>query len=96
LAAGLSDADPIRSRRGTGASRQNAAIAQFAKRVAETRAVLTDAVFDSLRSAGLDDGLMIEIVANTVHNILANHVNHIADTDIDFPKVDATLAEKAA
>ena len=40
-------------------------------------------------------GLMIEIVAN-VHNVLTNHVSHSADTDIDFPRVDATLAEGAA
>ncbi|WP_251359142.1 carboxymuconolactone decarboxylase family protein [Kangiella sp. TOML190] len=42
-----------------------------------------------LRDAGLSDGIIIEIFANTVLNIFTNYFNHLAETEIDFPEVSA-------
>ena len=39
------------------------------------------------KAAGLDDGLIVEIIANLVHNTLTNYTNHVAQTEIDFPVV---------
>jgi len=39
------------------------------------------------RRAGLDDGLILEVIANIALNTLTNYTNHIADTTVDFPVV---------
>ena len=36
-----------------------------------------------------------EIVANVVANILTNYINHVADTEIDFPKVELASPQAA-
>jgi hypothetical protein len=49
----------------------------------------------AVRAAGHDDGAIAEIVANVVANIFTNYVNHVAQTEIDFPKVDLATARAA-
>lgn len=39
------------------------------------------------RRAGLDDGLILEVIANVALNTLTNYTNNIADTTVDFPVV---------
>ena len=39
------------------------------------------------RQAGLDDGLMVEIVAHVALNLMTHYLNKLAGTDIDFPLV---------
>ena len=40
-----------------------------------------------VRRDGLDDGLIVEIIANVALNVLTNYLNKIAETEIDFPVV---------
>lgn len=54
---------------------------------------MTDADVASARSAGLDDARLIEVIANVALNVLTNFTNNVADTDIDFPKVDVALSD---
>jgi uncharacterized peroxidase-related enzyme len=68
--------------------RINAAL-QFARRVAETRGMVSDADIATLRAADFDEASVIEIVVNVALNVLTNYVNNVAQTDIDFPKVSA-------
>ena len=56
-------------------------------KIVKQRGVLSDDDLKSAAAAGLDDGLVIEIVANVALNTLTNYTNHIAGTDIDFPVV---------
>ena len=35
---------------------------------------------------------MIEIVAHVALNVLTNYINNVAQTDVDFPAVQARLA----
>jgi uncharacterized peroxidase-related enzyme len=72
-------------------ARSNAAL-HFARRVAETRGRVTDIDVAALRSAGFDEAGIIEIVASVALNVLTNYVNNVAQTDIDFPVVNAKLA----
>jgi alkylhydroperoxidase family enzyme len=46
----------------------------------------------ALRLAGFDEASIIEIVANVAVNVLTNYINNVAQTDIDFPVVNAKLA----
>jgi uncharacterized peroxidase-related enzyme len=66
----------------------------FARAVVAKRGFVSDADLSAVRAAGHDDQAIVEIIANVVANIFTNYVNHIAQTDIDFPKVD-TGAYKA-
>ncbi len=68
------------------------AILTFANAVVEKRGFVDDADIKAARDANLDDGEIVETTVNVVANILTNYVNHIAQTDIDFPVVHAQAA----
>ena len=44
--------------------------------------------FGFVRAAGYDDVGLIEIVLNVALNVLTNYINNVAQTDVDFPKVE--------
>jgi uncharacterized peroxidase-related enzyme len=67
----------------------------FAKKLVEKRGFVDDEDMAAVRAAGHDDGAIAEIVANVVANIFTNYVNHVAQTEIDFPKVDLATARAA-
>jgi uncharacterized peroxidase-related enzyme len=93
--AGLS-ADAIRkAREGKGEGAIDNAVAVFARRVVETRGQVTDADLAAARSAGLDDAHIVEVIAGVAINVFTNYTNNVAQTDIDFPKVDAALRAAA-
>jgi uncharacterized peroxidase-related enzyme len=77
--------------RGRSADPKTQAVLTFAKTVVEKRGLVSD---DDLKAAGvaLNEGEIIETIANVVANILTNYVNHIAQTEIDFPAVRAKAA----
>ena len=68
------------------------AILKLANAVVEKRGLLGDADLAAARAANLNDGEIVETTVNVVANILTNYVNHIAQTDIDFPVVQAQAA----
>jgi alkylhydroperoxidase family enzyme len=49
--------------------------------------VLIDSDIEEARTSGVDDGLIIEVIANVALNTLTNYTNHIAATEVDFPVV---------
>lgn len=61
----------------------------LASAVLETRGHVDDAALAAARTAGLGDAELIEIVAHVAVNILTNYVNTVAQTEIDFPRVEA-------
>lgn len=72
-------------------ARTDAAL-QFALRVAQARGQVSDAEIASLRQAGFDQTAIIEIVVTVALNVLTNYVNNVAQTEIDFPLVQAKVA----
>lgn len=83
--AGLSVGDIELARRGDAASETDNAILQLALAVLSQRGGITDTDLARARRAGLDDGLVLEVVGHVTLNILTNYINRVADTDIDFP-----------
>lgn len=83
---GLTADQILDSRRGTSVDSNSAAIVQFAGQVLTKQGRVTDADLTSARSAGLDDSAIAEVVANVALNIFTNYFNHVAETDIDFPR----------
>lgn len=84
---GLSSDDIAAARAGRATNALNNAIAGFARALVEQRGGVATETMASYRSAGLDDGLILEIIANVALNTLTNYSNHIADTAIDFPVI---------
>lgn len=62
-----------------------AAILSLAVAIVEERGRVSDAALEAARQAGIDDGDIVEVTANVVVNILTNYLNHVAQTEIDFP-----------
>ena len=91
------EADELaRNLRGGSADPKLEAALTFAKVVTAKRGLVSDEDIAALRQAGYDDAATVEIVASVALNLFTNYVNHVAQTEIDFPKVDAGVAEQAA
>ena len=60
-------------------------------KVIQHKGLVDDADVAIAREAGVDDGLMVEVIANISLNILTNYNNRLADTEIDFPAVQIEL-----
>jgi alkylhydroperoxidase family enzyme len=47
---------------------------------------VTDEDIEAIHAAGFDDGAIAEVVAHVALNFFTNYFNHVAQTEIDFPK----------
>lgn len=68
------------------------AILQLAVAVVESKGRVDDSDLAAARAAGLSEADIVETVGNVVVNIFTNYLNHVADTDIDFPLRRAAAA----
>jgi uncharacterized peroxidase-related enzyme len=66
---------------------RTAAALTFALAVLERRAHVDDAEVAAVRSAGFDDGEIVELIAHVALNVYTNYVNVALDVPVDFPKV---------
>lgn len=92
---GLSTDEILDSRRGTSVDPKADAMIRFARTLVKQRGVVGEVDLVNVRSAGLDDGAIAEVVANVALNIFTNYFNHIADPDIDFPRAEALIDDHA-
>lgn len=90
-AAGISATDAIKARNGNSDDPFERALTNFAKNLIRQRGLVSDHDLKTARKLGIDDGLMLEIVANVALNTLTNYVNRLADTEIDFPVVPVEI-----
>lgn len=89
--AGLNENDIRLARHGKADNPTDQAISTLAQNIVQIRGRLTPKDLQGARSAGLDDGLIVEIIANVTLNIFTNYTNLAADTDVDFPRVSIAL-----
>jgi uncharacterized peroxidase-related enzyme len=85
--AGLSPTAIREAREGHANDPVTDALIKLAMKIVQQRGVLDDEELAEARSAGVDDGLIVEVIAHVALNTLTNYINHIAATDIDFPVV---------
>lgn len=90
-AAGLTLEEIKQARVAESANPQDQAVVAFAAQVVKQRGNVSDADLTAARAAGLDDGLLVEIVANVALSTLTNYTNIVAGTDVDFPAVEVNL-----
>jgi uncharacterized peroxidase-related enzyme len=89
-AAGISETDALKARFGKSDDPFEFALTSFTKNVVRQRGLVSDRDLDLARKAGIDDGLMLEIVASVALNTLTNYANRLADTEIDSPVVEVS------
>jgi uncharacterized peroxidase-related enzyme len=90
-AAGVSAAEALKARAGDGSDSFEHALASFAKKIVRQRGHVSDEDVENARKMGIDDGLMMEVVANVAANTFTNYANELAGTEIDFPTVEMKL-----
>jgi uncharacterized peroxidase-related enzyme len=84
----ISDQEIDAARTANSADPKTSAALKFARVVAKTHGNVADSDLAALRNAGFDEAETIEIVVNVALNVLTNYVNNVAQTDIDFPRVE--------
>ncbi len=88
----IDDAEIALNRAGhSGDAKADAALV-FARKVIDARGRVSDADLAAVRLAGFSEPQVIEIVASVALNVLTNYINNVAQTDIDFPVVQAAAA----
>jgi uncharacterized peroxidase-related enzyme len=85
----LDDAEIAANRAGRSTDAKADVAVQFAVKVLNARGRVATEDLREVRDAGYDDGQIIEIVQHVALNIWTNYLNELAQTEIDFPVVDA-------
>ena len=86
-AAGISGANVLEAREGNSNDSFERSLTHFANNIIRERGLVSDEDLGVARRAGIDDGLMLEVVANVALHTFSNYANRLADTEIDFPVV---------
>lgn len=89
--AGLDEDEIQRSRDAEASDPVSRAALVFARKLVAGRGWVEDGDLEEVRSAGYDEGGVAEIVANVALNLFTNYFNHVADTEIDFPRVRSAV-----
>ena len=92
---GLNQDEILASRAAQSADAKRHAGLRFAQRVVVERGEVSDAEIATVKAAGYTDGEIAEIVAHVAVNIFTNYFNHVARTDVDFPRVSLSLVANA-
>jgi uncharacterized peroxidase-related enzyme len=90
--ANLDDAELTANRAGASNDLKADAAVRFAAKVAQARGQVGDDDVRAVKAAGYDDAQVIEIVLHVALNTFTNTLNNVAQTDIDFPVVEARKA----
>lgn len=85
---GLTAEQILDGRRGSSAEPMTDAVLRFARQLVDKRGMVSDADLAAVRGAGWNDVAIAEIVANVALNIFTNYFNHVAETEIDFPRAE--------
>jgi len=86
---GLTDEQTELNRQGLAKDSKVEIALQFAQKVTRNRGKVSTEDINQFKAAGYNDSDVLEIVLNVVSNTLTNYVNHIAQTEVDFPSVEA-------
>lgn len=86
--AGLSEDQIVAARRGEAGDAKTQAIVTLALQINENRGWITDEQFQAAADAGVTQAEILETVAVVTFNLLTNYLNHVIETEVDFPKVE--------
>lgn len=86
--AGLSEHETNLNLSGDATDAKSRALITFVRKAIKERAIVADSDLSALRASGYNEEQIVEIIANIAANLFTNYFNHIAETEIDFPKID--------
>ena len=90
--AGAKEQEIIDARQGMATDEKSSAVLSFAKKLVNDRGQISDDDVQQLRDAGWGPGEIAETVAVVALNIFTNYFNHVAGTEVDFPRVSSAEA----
>ena len=85
---GLSASDLAATRNAETADEKTAIALRFARQVIIAKGNVADDDLAAIRAAGWSDEAVGEIVAHVALNIFSNYFNHVAQPDLDFPRIE--------
>ena len=68
---------------------------EFARKIVVEQGRVSDDDLRRVREAGYSEGEITELVAVVAQNIFTTYFNHIADTEVDFPRVEVPQHQAA-
>jgi uncharacterized peroxidase-related enzyme len=86
---GIPQEELAANRRAEASDAKTAAALQFARAVTQARGAVSDTELAAVRTAGWSDAEIAEIVAHVALNAFSNYFNHVAQPELDFPRVGA-------
>ncbi|NLE65453.1 MAG: carboxymuconolactone decarboxylase family protein [Elusimicrobia bacterium] len=84
--AGLSDAEVLSARRGEGKDPRMQALLAFSVDLVRSKGWPSQEAVKGMRAAGYTEGAIVEATAWVAFNLFTNYFNHVAGTELDFPK----------
>lgn len=90
--AGLDSTEMTANLQSQSANSHTHAALRFAQSIVNKRGLVSDQDLNDIRSAGYGDAQIVEIISVVALNIFTNYLNHVADTEIDFPVVETSQA----
>lgn len=85
--AGVSETEATANLKGSSDNPRTATLIDFCLSMLKNKGFVTDAEMAALKKAGFNDAEVVEIVAVVCLNIFTNYFNHVAGTEVDFPRV---------
>lgn len=89
---GLPEEQIHEARRGNSTDPKVESLLRFVHQILDSKGHVDDAELESFRSAGYSDAAVAEVVAHIGLNVLTNFFNSVAETEVDFPQVEALTA----
>jgi len=83
--AGLSEHETCDARQARATDAKEQAALQFARKVLNNRAMVSDNDVAQFRQAGYTEGEVGEVIAHVALNVFTNYFNLVAQTEVDFP-----------
>lgn len=84
---GLSEDQVINARQGQANDDKSQAILQLVDAILEREGFVTDDQLNTARENGLSDAEVLEVTGQVIKNFFTNFVNHLAQTEVDFPAI---------
>lgn len=84
---GLTEEQTVAARQGHADEAKAQAILNLVDAILEREGFVTDDQLDAAHDAGVTDAEVLEITGQVIKNFFTNFVNHIAQTEVDFPAI---------
>jgi uncharacterized peroxidase-related enzyme len=85
----LTEEECLNARRLVGSDEKSQAMLEFVKKVYETKGKVKDEDLQALRSKGINDAQIVEILGTMALATFTNYISNVGEPVLDFPRVPA-------